>query len=90
MIADPPSASYALAALAAVLGLIWVAHRLLRGRFGLAPPGAGRVRVADVVALDPRRRVHVIDCEGHVVVVLTGGPQDVVLGWVPPGGGARR
>jgi flagellar protein FliO/FliZ len=90
MIADAPSVSYVLAALAAVVGLIWLVKRLARGRFGLVQGGAGRMRVAEILALDPRRRLHMIECDGQAVLVLTGGPQDLMLGWVPPTEGARR
>ena len=90
MISDAPSAWYVVAALAAVLGLIWVVKRLVRGRFGLVQGGAGRMRVAEILALDPRRRVHMIECDGHAVLVLTGGPHDVALGWLPPTEEARR
>lgn len=78
-------------ALAVVLGLIWLAQHA--ARLGLprlqrhAPQRSGRLdRVASLV-LDPRRRVHLLACDGRVVAVLTGGPQDVVLGWLPPADG---
>jgi len=35
-----------------------------------------------VIALDSRRRLHLIKCEERRVLVLTGGTQDVVVGWL--------
>jgi len=80
----------ALAALAAVLGLIWLASRAAR-LGGLAPrrPGGHCLTVRDAIALDSRRRLHLVRCDGRDVLVLTGGGQDVVVGWLPeqrPGG----
>jgi flagellar biosynthetic protein FliP len=70
-------------ALAAVLGLAWLASRLVR-LGGLAPRAAGgRVLVVrDTLALDSRRRLHLVRCDGRDVLLLTGGPQDVVVGWL--------
>ena len=34
------------------------------------------------IALDPRRRVHIVQCGGRQVVLLTGGGQDLVIGWM--------
>lgn len=72
-----------LAALAAVLGLVLLLARLLR-RSGLVP-AAGRARrlaSEDTLALDGRRRLHLVRCEGRQVLLLTGGASDVVVGWV--------
>jgi flagellar protein FliO/FliZ len=38
----------------------------------------------EVLALDARRRVIILRCDGREVLLLTGGPQDVCLGWLPP------
>jgi flagellar protein FliO/FliZ len=83
-----PNLSYTLtafAALAAVLAVIWAAQRAAR-LAGFAPrqPAVGRrLAVQEAIALDPRRRLHLIRCDERQVLVLTGGPQDVVLGWLP-------
>ena len=71
-------------ALAAVVLLIWLLSRGLR-RGGLAPREGGRRRLAvrEVLALDPRRRLLLLRCDGREVLVLTGGAQDAVLGWLP-------
>lgn len=34
------------------------------------------------IALDPRRRVHLVQCGERRVILLTGGGQDVVVGWM--------
>lgn len=74
------------AALCAVLLLIWGATRLARAA-GLARPaqGAGRLRLVQSIAIDPRRRVVLIDCDGRELLLLTGGPNDVPLGWLSRG-----
>jgi flagellar protein FliO/FliZ len=84
MLPAPASLITAIGALAAVLGLIWLAQRALRAT-RLAPRAAGprRLAVLDVLALDPRRRLHLVRCEGRSVLLLTGGAQDIVVGWTP-------
>lgn len=77
------TATTAIVALAAVLGLIVLLARALR-RFGLAPgqPVAGaarRLSVLEVLPVDARRRVVLLRCDGRDILVLTGGPQDLVL-----------
>lgn len=73
----------ALAALGVVLGLIWLATRAARWG-GLAPRAAGarRLAVVDALAIDARRRLTLVRCDGRSVLLLTGGGQDVVVGWV--------
>jgi flagellar protein FliO/FliZ len=71
-------------ALLFVLGLILLLARLLRAT-GLAPHTSGqRLKLQEVLALDARRRVIILRCDGREVLLLTGGPQDVCLGWLPP------
>ena len=71
-------------ALLFVLGLILLLARLLRAT-GLAPQTAGqRLKVQEVLTLDARRRVIILRCDGREVLLLTGGPQDLCLGWLPP------
>jgi len=75
----------ALAALAAVLVLVWLASRAARWG-GLAPRPAGgrRLVVQDALPLDARRRLTLVRCDDRTVLLLTGGAQDVVVGWVLP------
>ena len=71
------------AALIAVLALIWLAGRMARfGGMARRPSGGGSLAVRDVLALDARRRLHLIRCDGRRVLLLTGGAQDVVIGWL--------
>jgi flagellar protein FliO/FliZ len=75
----------ALAALCVVLGLVWAGARAAR-LSGLAPrPTGGRLlAVRDALALDSRRRLLVVRCGARDVVLLTGGGQDLVVGWLEP------
>lgn len=76
----------AAAALAGVLGLILLAARLARGA-GLAPrAGEGRLRVEETLALDARRRLVLVRCDGRGLLLLTDGAQDQVVGWLPESG----
>ena len=71
-------------ALGAVLGLIALAARLVR-LSGFAPrvtPGRS-LAVQEVLALDSRRRLHLVRCGHRRVLLLTGGTADVVVGWLP-------
>ena len=83
---QPNSLFLAFFALAVVLGLIWLAQLLARGRLaGLLPKGGGRLATVQSLALDSRRRLHLVACDGRQVLLLTGGGQDVVVGWLPAG-----
>jgi flagellar protein FliO/FliZ len=72
----------AAAALAAVLGLILLAARFLRVG-GVPRQGGGRLVAREVLPLDAGRRLHLVQCDGREVLLLTGGAQDVVVGWLP-------
>lgn len=76
-----------IAALAAVLALILGAAWLARRRpwpGGLVSRAEGaRLRRLATLALDPRRRVHLIEAEGHAALILCGvGPDQMIL--LPP------
>lgn len=74
----------AAASLLAVIGLVLLGGRLLRAS-GFAPaakPGA-RLSVQETLALDPRRRLVLVRCDGRDLLLLTGGTQDQVVGWLP-------
>jgi flagellar protein FliO/FliZ len=85
MVATLVSAVTAVAALAVVLGLVWLASRAARlGGLATRPTAANRrLAVQDTIALDGRRRVTLLRCDGRLVLLLTGGAQDVVVGWLP-------
>ena len=82
MIIDPASWITAAAALGPVPALILLAARFAR-RSGLAPQGGGRLKVEQSVALDARRRLVLVRCDARAVLLLTGGGQDQVVGWLP-------
>jgi flagellar protein FliO/FliZ len=70
-------------ALVGVLALIGVAVRLFQMGNWRTQPRPERILVLrESVALDPRRRVHLLQCGTRQVVLLTGGGQDLVVGWV--------
>lgn len=73
----------ALAALGAVVLLILLIGRVLP-RLGLARRvgTARRVALLESTPLDARRRLHVVACDGREVLLLTGGPSDLVVGWL--------
>jgi len=80
---DPSSLAQAGAALAAVLLLIWGAGRLAQRR-GAVQRTPGRLGVRSVCAVDPRRRLVLIACDGREALLLTGPAGDQFLGWLPP------
>ena len=85
MVIGSSSILSAIAALVAVLGLVWLAGRMARfGGLARRPASGGTLVVQDVLVLDARRRLHLIRCEERRVLVLTGGAQDVVVGWLEP------
>lgn len=71
----------ALGALALVLALVMLAQRAARWG-GLAPRGTGRLAIVEAIALDPRRRLCLVRCDGRHLLLVTGGAQDVVVGWL--------
>lgn len=66
-----------------VLALILAAARLYRYTGWKTQPRAGRILILrESIALDPRRRIHLVQCGQRQVVLLTGGGQDLVIGWM--------
>lgn len=73
----------AAAALIAVLLLIFAGARLARSGGWMRPIRPGTVlALRETVALDAKRRLHLVQCGSRQVVLLTGGAQDVVVGWI--------
>lgn len=70
------------AALAGVLLLLWLAARAMR-RTGLAGRAGRRLAVQEVLAVDARRRLLLVRCDGREMLLLTGGAEDSMLGWLP-------
>ena len=85
MVITPATLLTAVATLVAVLALIWLAGRAARlGGLARRPASGGLLLVQDVIALDARRRLYLIECQDRRVLLLTGGGQDVVVGWLSP------
>jgi flagellar protein FliO/FliZ len=76
----------AAASLLAVIALVLLGGRLLRaGGFAPAARAGTRLSVQETLALDPRRRLVLVRCDGRDLLLLTGGAQDQVVGWLPEG-----
>jgi flagellar protein FliO/FliZ len=81
----------AVPALATVLALIWISQRVWRHAVGAGwvmphiarPVVVARMVVLQALPIDARRRLHLVACDGGSVVLLTGGPVDLVVGWLP-------
>jgi flagellar biogenesis protein FliO len=72
----------AVAALVAVLALIWLAGRLVRFGGMAQRPASGRIlSVQDVLVLDPHHRLYLVSCNQRWILLLIGGAQDAVIGW---------
>ena len=82
------SLTLALPALALVLGLIGVTGRIARWS-GLPAwtaqrrPGASRLQIVETLRLDPKRKLLLLACDGREALVMAGGGQDVLVGWLP-------
>ncbi len=69
--------------LTGVLALILAATRLLQFGLWRSQPRPGRALVLrESIAIDPRRRIHLVQCGQRQVILLTGGGQDLVIGWM--------
>jgi len=80
----------AVLALAAVVGLILLARHLLPllpavARAARGPATGGGLALEQALPLDPRRRLLVVRCGPRRLLLLVGGPQDVVVGWLDAG-----
>jgi flagellar protein FliO/FliZ len=83
MVINSISILTAVGALVAVLALIWLAGRMARfGGMAQRPAGGRMLTVQDVIALDTRRRLYLIKCQDRRVLLLIGGAQDIVVGWL--------
>jgi flagellar protein FliO/FliZ len=72
------------AALIAVLAALALLARVARAT-GLAPRANGRLAVEESMPLDARRRLLLVRCEGRHVLLVAGGAETVVVGWLQPG-----
>ncbi len=70
-------------ALLGVLLMIGIAARLARAGGWMPRHQAGkRLTLRESLALDPRRRLHLVQCGDRQVLLLTGGSTDVVVAWM--------
>jgi flagellar protein FliO/FliZ len=77
------SALLVVGVLTGVIALILAATRLFQFSLWRTQPRSGRTLVLrESIAIDPRRRVHLVQCGQRQVILLTGGGQDVVVGWI--------
>jgi len=76
---------FAIGALLGVLGLIVLLARGARrlGLGGVGPRPGRRLAMQEVLPIDARRRLLLVRCDGREVLLLTGGGQDLALGWLP-------
>ena len=79
----------ALFALALTLGLFGLGVYAVRrwGPKGLLQLQVGtdrRLSIVESLNLDATRRLVLVRCDGRELLLLTGGPQDISLGWVEP------
>ena len=82
MILDMDGLLKAFGVLAALVFPLWLGSHALRTGRVQGRPGR-RLGVAEVIALDARRRLVLVRCDGRELLLLTGGGQDAVLGWLP-------
>ena len=82
----PPSPSLLLttvAALGAVIGVIYFAAHIIR-RAGFAGTAASsRLRLRESLSLDRARNLYLVACDGRELLVLAGPHGDAALGWIP-------
>jgi flagellar protein FliO/FliZ len=85
MISNVSSLLTGIAALAAVLALVYLAGRVARisGWAPRAGAAGRRLRLEESLAIDSRRQLKLLTCDGRPLLVMTGGSADLVIGWVP-------
>ena len=74
----------AIASLAAVLALVLLAGYAARLRAPASAANPQSLHLTATLALDARRRLHLIHAPGGAALVLTGGANDTMLPWPPP------
>ena len=80
----PHTTLVAASSLIGVLAMIGLAARVLRPWQRSGRPKEQRVlALRETLAIDPRRRLHLVSCGERQVILLTGGSQDLVIGWMP-------
>jgi flagellar protein FliO/FliZ len=81
---NEPSILWVLGVLVGVLALVGACAKLFQLTARQARPRPGQtLSLQESIALDPRRRIHLVRCGQRQVMLLTGGAQDLVIGWIP-------
>ncbi len=71
------------AVLIGVIALIGAAAKCFQFSGWRPESRSGKILILrESIALDPRRRIHLVQCGQRQVVLLTGGGQDLVVGWM--------
>lgn len=82
-VSDLLSAAGALVLVLGAIVLLRYGSRFVAGR---RPRAAGTpLWLAGQLGLDGRRRLHLVQCGGSQVLLLTGGASDVMIPWPPSG-----
>jgi flagellar protein FliO/FliZ len=77
------SAFLVIGVLTGVIALILAATRLFQFSLWRSQPHPGRIlALRESIVIDPRRRIHLVQCGQRQVILLTGGGQDLVIGWI--------
>ncbi len=71
--------TWGIGALLCVLGLIWLVQKGVRSHGLIGGSATGRLRLVQSLAIDPKRRVVLVECDGNQVLLLVGGTTDLVL-----------
>lgn len=71
--------------LASIIAILLLGTRLVRLRL-MSPriQSTKALRLCETLPLDPKRRIHLLECDGNKLLVMTGGGSDQVIGWVQP------
>jgi len=73
----------AVAALAAVVGLVLLAGRAARATGFARLAASRRLVLRDSLAVDRSRSLRIVSCDGRDLLLLVGGGADIVVGWLP-------
>ena len=69
-------------ALAAVIGLVFLAGRVARTTGLVRAQNGKRLAVRETIAIDRTRSIRIVVCDGRELLLLVGGGSDVLLGWL--------
>jgi flagellar protein FliO/FliZ len=87
-LSDMLSAAGALGLVIGLIALLRFGTRFLGSRTGASRDS--RLSLAAHLAVDGKRRLLLVQCDGGQVLLLTGGASDVMLAWTPGAGVAPQ